>query len=190
MREFTKRTKRVLQICSTLILFIVGIIYLSWNHSIDGLMPHSHCIQEDPYLMKSWVVSNAIIFLSYISIPVSLFIVYRETKKKGTFSGSPFILLLFVTFIILCGFTHASDIVTLYEPEWYMDSYIRIATAIASSITAICIIPFARKAIERPTKEEFAVMENAFNEKIGEAKSLENQLAVKMEELKTLKGEH
>src|SRR5262245_52046184 len=76
-----------------------------------GFMPHGFCYSWNGGLVWLHVVSDALIFLSYMSIPVTL--VYFVRKRRDiAFSWMFF---CFGAFIIACGMTHAMEIWTLWR---------------------------------------------------------------------------
>lgn len=77
-------------------------------------IPHGHCYLWKPSLVSLHVISDALIALSYYSIPVTLF--YFVSKRKDL----PFnwIFLLFSGFIVACGTTHIMEIRTLWFPTY------------------------------------------------------------------------
>src|SRR5262245_23021118 len=73
--------------------------------STDGCMPHGFCYSWNGALVWLHVVSDALTFLSYMSIPVTL--VYFVRKRRDiAFSWMFF---CFGAFIIACGMTHAME---------------------------------------------------------------------------------
>ena len=69
----------------------------------SGFMPHGYCYLWNPSLVSLHVVSDALIVLAYLSIPVTLLYFIRKR------SDIPFhwMFLCFGTFIVACGATHA-----------------------------------------------------------------------------------
>jgi two-component system CheB/CheR fusion protein len=66
------------------------------------LLPHGYCIKWTPDLLWLYVVSDAMIALSYFSIPFTL--AYFVWKRKDL--EFPWIFVLFSAFILACGATH------------------------------------------------------------------------------------
>lgn len=106
-------------------------------------MPHGHCYLWEPGMVWLQVISNGLIGLSYIAISTTLvYLVYR-------IRNIPFqwIYLAFGLFIVTCGITHFMDIVTVWQPMYWLDGGLRAITAIASVGTAIILPPLIPKAI-------------------------------------------
>src|SRR4028119_2223938 len=105
-------------------------------------IPHGHCYLWKPGLVSLHITSDAIVALSYYSIPATL--LYFVQKRKDL----PFdwIFLLFGAFIILCGSSHVMDIWTLWHPNYWQAGFLKAITALVSVGTALTLIPLVPKA--------------------------------------------
>ncbi|MEH2184479.1 PP2C family protein-serine/threonine phosphatase [Nostoc sp.] len=125
-----------------------------WHLSSELLtfyfIPHGHCYLWKPGLVSLHVISDALIALSYYSIPVTLF--YFVSKRKDL----PFnwIFLLFSGFIVACGTTHIMEIWTLWFPTYWISGLIKALTAIISVFTAVQLIPLVPQALALPSPAE------------------------------------
>ena len=111
----------------------------------DSFMPHGHCYMWKPEILWMHVISDALIFLSYLGIPLSIaYVVYRSGYRL------PFnkILILFSLFIITCGTSHLMAIVNVWNNEYFISGIIKSITAITSVATFIVLIPELPKIIE------------------------------------------
>jgi len=99
----------------------------AWNRGMTGmwafferlldsstLSPHGICLLWEPELIWLHVLSDAVIAVSYFSIPVALSIFV--SKRRDVDFG--FIFWAFAVFIMACGFTHVLSIVTLWVPVY------------------------------------------------------------------------
>ncbi|CAK0752188.1 two-component system, sensor histidine kinase [Gammaproteobacteria bacterium] len=121
--------------------------YIQWFFSTTGFMPHGHCLMWRPDIFWSLVISNVVIAISYFTIPISLiYFVFKRPDMQ--FRG---VAVLFGMFIISCGVTHAFNVVTLWYPEYGIESIIMIITAIISFIAAIAIWLVIPKALLIPS---------------------------------------
>ena len=109
-----------------------------------SLMPHAVCWNQDPRLIWTMAVTNAITFLSYFSICVSLFYLVRKTKGSVARNWA-FSLIGFGVFIVVCGTTHLMEVITIWIPVFWIDAWTNIVTAIFSAYVAV---QFARRAGE------------------------------------------
>jgi signal transduction histidine kinase len=108
------------------------------------LMPHAVCWSQDPQLIWTMVVTNAITFLSYSSICVTLFYLARRTRRALQRDWI-FFLVGFALFIVACGSTHLLEVITTWKPIFWVDAWTNIITAVLSGYIAF---EFIRKAPE------------------------------------------
>jgi len=110
----------------------------SMPHGIS-LMPHRVCWAGDPQLVWTMVVTNAITFLSYVSICFTLLFMVRHTRRVIARDWAWFAV-GFALFIIACGSTHLMDVVTTWIPVFWIDAWTSIITAILSASVAVMLI--------------------------------------------------
>lgn len=107
-----------------------------------SLMPHAVCWRQDPTLIWTMAVSNAITFLSYFTICLGLF--YLAGKTRGAIKRDwAFFLIGFAIFIVACGSTHLMEVITTWIPVFWVDAWTNIITAVFSAYVAF---EFTRKA--------------------------------------------
>lgn len=158
------------------------------RHMIEygDYMPHGMCLLWQPWLVTLWAGADLLIFLSYMAIPIALLTVLR---RRGDVPH-PTLVILFASFILLCGFTHLAGIVTLWWPIYPWIGALKLATGVVSMITAIVLFRLIPTlvALPSPTKlreanerlwEEMAAHESTLA-------SLEEQVAERTEELRRL----
>jgi signal transduction histidine kinase len=104
-----------------------------------SLMPHAVCWAAAPRLIWTMVVANAITFVSYVSICVTLLVLVRRTRRVIARDWAYF-LVGFALFIVACGSTHLMDVVTTWIPVFWIDACTNIVTAILSAYVAIMLI--------------------------------------------------
>jgi len=115
-----------------------------------GFIPHGHCYLWRPELVFLNVAGDAMIGLSYYSIPITIIDFVRRRKDL------PFnwIFMLFGAFILSCGTGHLADIWTLWHPDYWLTKGIKTITATASTATAIALITLMPKAIALPSQAQ------------------------------------
>jgi two-component sensor histidine kinase len=115
--------------------------------SADGFMPHGHCYFWNPSLVWLHVISDSIITLAYLTIPITL--VYIARKRKDL----PFdwMFVCFGTFILACGSTHAFEVWTLWVPTYWLSGLVKAVTAAASITTAILLIKLIPQLLAIPS---------------------------------------
>ena len=140
------------------------------------LSPHGICLLWRPELIWLNVSSDAIIALSYFSIPFALaiFVSKRPDVEFG------WVFWAFAIFITACGMTHVMSIWTLWVPEYGLEGLVKAVTAAASIITAIMLWPLLPKvlALLAPAQLRHAQAE------------LENQTAQRLEAEERLRQSH
>ena len=86
-----------------------------------SLMPHAVCWAAAPHLIWTMVVANAITFLSYVSICVTLLVLAHRTRRVIARDWAYF-LIGFALFIVACGSTHMMEVVTTWIPIFWIDA--------------------------------------------------------------------
>ena len=105
----------------------------------SSLMPHAVCWRQDPRLIWTMVITNAITFLSYFSICVTLIYLARKTRRSIARDWVYF-LVGFALFIVACGSTHLMDVITTWIPVFWVDAWTNIITAVLSGYVAVQLI--------------------------------------------------
>lgn len=136
-----------------------------------SFMPHGHCYFWSPGILWPYAISDSIIALAYLVIPLSL---VRIVRRRNDFTYM-WMLGLFAVFILGCGTTHVFDVVNIWKPLYQYDVSVRIITALASIGTAITLVIITPKLILIPSAEQWKSM----NE---ELRSLNETLEQKVEE--------
>jgi PAS domain S-box-containing protein len=101
----------------------------------DGFMPHGHCYLWNPGLIWAHGLSDLLIGLAYVVISLTLYILVKKIKLP--FSA---MFLAFGLFIAACGATHFMEVLTLWQPVYWLSAGIKIITAVASVTTAFWLI--------------------------------------------------
>jgi signal transduction histidine kinase len=107
--------------------------------SASSLMPHAVCWRTDQHLIWTMVISNAITFLSYTTICLTLLALARRTRVIIARDWVYF-LTGFALFIVACGSTHFMEVVTTWSPMFWIDAWANILTAALSAYVALQLI--------------------------------------------------
>jgi signal transduction histidine kinase/CheY-like chemotaxis protein len=103
-----------------------------------GFMPHGHCYLWKPELVWLHVATDTIIGVCYVAISATLsYLVYR-TRREIPFH---WMFLVFGAFIIACGATHFMEVITLWNPMYWLSGDIKLLTALASISAALTLPP-------------------------------------------------
>jgi len=100
-----------------------------------GFMPHGYCLRWDSWLLARYVISDAVIGLSYYSIPFMLLHFSRQHPELRF----NLVFALFAAFIFACGTTHFIEILNIWWPAYQLQSGMKVATAVISVATAAAL---------------------------------------------------
>jgi PAS domain S-box-containing protein len=133
-----------------IIILIAGAIAAAvsaWPSTVTEItssrfLPHGFCYMWNKQLLTLHVVSDSIIFVSYLSISCTIAWLLHREKQDLPFT---WIFVAFGSFIVACGLTHAMDVVVLWIPLYWLSGDIKFITAIASVITAIALLHLVPK---------------------------------------------
>ncbi|QZD92033.1 sensor histidine kinase [Qipengyuania xiapuensis] len=126
-------------------------------------MPHGMCLLWQPWLLLLWAGSDMLIFLSYSAIPIALLTVLRQ-RKDIPHAG---LVVLFASFILLCGLTHLLSIVTLWYPIYPYVGLVKLATGVVSAITAITLFRLIPTLIAFPSPAELRETNDKLRDEIA-----------------------
>jgi signal transduction histidine kinase/ActR/RegA family two-component response regulator len=130
----------------------------------SGFTPHGFCLLWDPGLIWLHAISDALIGLSYYSIPLAL--IYFVKKRRDIAFG--WIFWLFAGFILACGTTHFLAILTLWQPAYWLDGAVKLMTAIISIATAIILWPLIPRALALPSPQILREANESLAQQIAE----------------------
>jgi PAS domain S-box-containing protein len=117
--------------------------------SSNDYMPHGYCYLWNAKLVWLHVISDSLIALAYLSIPVTL--VYFIRKRRDV----PFnwVFVCFGAFILACGGTHLMEVWTLWHASYWLSGALKAVTAVASVGTAILLVRLIPQALALPSPE-------------------------------------
>ncbi len=140
--------------------------------AVNGYIPHGYCISWSPTLVVTFVVSDLLIFLSYLSMPVAL---GYFARKREDFPYR-WLLWLFSAFILACGATHLMGAIVLYQPMYALDALLKACTAAISVVTAIVLWPLLPQALKLPSPIQLRKANEALQSEISYRKQVEEEL--------------
>ncbi|HEX7988037.1 MAG TPA: ATP-binding protein [Duganella sp.] len=125
----------------------------NWFDS-QGFMPHGHCFLWIPSILWTSVVSDALIALAYLTIPVTLIYFIRRRRDM------PFnwMFIAFGVFILACGSTHMAEIWVVWRPDYVPLVILKAITAVASVVTAIALVRLVPVALRIPSPAQLAAV--------------------------------
>lgn len=116
----------------------------------SDFMPHGHCYLWRPEILYLHVGSDALVALSYFTIPACL-VVYARRKSGMKFSG---VLWLFSGFILFCGLSHLAEIYSVWYGAYRLTGLIKLGTALISVATAVYLIRSLPSLLSIPLPSE------------------------------------
>jgi PAS domain S-box-containing protein len=102
-----------------------------------AFMPHGYCLLWRPDLVAIHAISDGLIALAYIAIPLMIFDFLR--KRPDIQGNSRRIGYLFIAFILACALTHLTALATLWWPIYGAQGLIKLVTAAVSVATAVVV---------------------------------------------------
>lgn len=109
--------------------------------------PRWRCGKWADWLGWTHITSELLVFGAYMTIPLLLFYFIRK-RKDMPFKG---VLLLFVIFILSCGFTHLVEAIIFYYPVYRFLGLLLVITALVSWATVFAMIPVLPKILSLPS---------------------------------------
>jgi PAS domain S-box-containing protein len=110
-----------------------------------GFLPYGFVYLWNKQLLTLHVFSDAVLFLSYAAISITLFLLFFRLGKK-----IPLLLTIvcFGIFLLVCGLTHAMNIVVLWKPLYWLSGDIKLIAAMMSLGTAV-VLPLLVSGVEK-----------------------------------------
>ncbi|MDD4921081.1 MAG: heavy metal translocating P-type ATPase [Bacteroidales bacterium] len=141
----------ILPAVALLVLIIFPMLFMPGN---DMVIQGANANNMSPLLMMVMALSNALIAISYASIPFFL-IVFIRRRKDMPFT---WIILLFGLFILACGTTHIMHVIGLWWPVNWWQASVDAFCAIISVATAIVLWPVLPKLLAIPSPNQLRMV--------------------------------
>ena len=119
------------------------------------------------------IVSDAVIALSYFSIPFAL--AYFVFKRRDVEFG--WVFWAFALFIMACGVTHLFSIYTLWVPVYGLEGLVKAVTAIASLVTAALLWPLIPKLLTIPSPGQLRLAHAMLEAEARQRQDVEEKLS-------------
>jgi two-component sensor histidine kinase len=146
--------------------------FLTNLFSSNSFMPHGHCYFWNTSLVRLHVISDSMIALAYLTIPVTL--IYIARKRKDI----PFdwMLACFSIFILACGATHALEVWTLWIPTYWLSGTVKAITAAASVATAMLLVKLVPQFLAIPNPRDLRQAIASLHKEAAERRQAEEKL--------------
>jgi signal transduction histidine kinase len=152
---------------------------------LDGLVPHGFCLMWRDELFWSLAISDAVISLSYLSISTAMALYL--IKRKDIYLR--WVAVAFALFILLCAASHATDVWTLWSPDYGYQVVVKAATAVVSVFTAVALWPLFPHALSLPSAAQMAAVNSALRQENEDRKRAEAALKTTEMELRAANKE-
>ena len=139
----------------------------------QGFLPHGYCFSWTPGLLWSMVTADAVIALSYFSIP-AVIVAFLSKRPDVRYR---WVAVLFSVFIFACGITHVMDIWTIWVPDYGTHAITKVFTAVVSLITAAGLWPLLPKLLKIPSVDQLQEAIAQLESEVAKRKTAEEHLA-------------
>ena len=154
------------------VALLIGASLWAERNVAPGLMPHGVCFTWMPALLWLHVLSDAVIGLAYLTIPITL-VYFVRRRRDLPFHG---IFLLFGLFIVSCGATHWLGIWTVWNPDYWVSGAVKVMTAAASLLTAVALVPLVPRALALPTTSQLQLANESLAREVQMRREAEAEL--------------
>ncbi len=117
---------------------------LGWLTDTTGFVPRKDCGNWTTGTVALHVVSDLLIWLAYLSIPLVL-VYFARRRRDLPFSR---LFVLFAAFILACGTTHLVEAVIFYHPVYNLSGVVKAATAAVSWMTVLALVPAVPRLLD------------------------------------------
>jgi len=142
--------------------------------SPGSLLPHGYCFTWNPPLLWTHVVSDTLIGIAYLSIPLTLL----HLVRKRTDMPFNWIVVLFATFIVSCGATHWIEVWTIWNPDYWLSGMVKAVTASASLLTAGALMYLVPGVLAIPTVSQLTAAKDALELEVRQRRTVEDELRI------------
>ena len=139
--------------------------------SSEEFMPHGHCYFWTKSLIALHAISDALIVLSYYSIPITLIYFVRRRRELAFH----WVFVCFAVFILACGTTHLMEIWNIWHADYWLAGWMKALTALASVPTAILLVWLVPQALALATPSELRKANEALQAEIAQRKKAEQK---------------
>jgi two-component sensor histidine kinase len=133
-----------------------------WFSISSSHPPHGFCLLWDPWLVRAFVIGDAVTALAYFAIPAAL---ATFVRRRTDVAFRP-VFVLFAAFILLCGVTHWLELLTIWVPIYGIEAVIKLATAAVSCATAVAVWYMLPQALALPSQARLRMMVDELNHRV------------------------
>jgi signal transduction histidine kinase/ActR/RegA family two-component response regulator len=141
--------------------------------------PRRVCMFEQPDVIWTHIVGDALIAFAYFSIPFAL--VYFASRRPDLSFGRTFA--LFAAFIFACGTTHLFQVWAIWQPLYRLEGIVKLVTAAVSLATSWYLYRHLGTALKIPSPEQLRAANAALEAEVGERRTAQEALRVMTQSL-------
>jgi len=145
---------------------------MHWSSSA-GFAAHGASFLWMPSLLWTYAVSDALIGLSYCSIPFGIaYFMHRRAAFEFNWMYA-----LAAAFLFSCGMTHFLAVWTMWRPDYYVEAGVRAATAVISAAAALTLYPLIPKILNLLRADQLRAVVRQLEHEVAERKLAEASIA-------------
>lgn len=144
-----------------------------------SFMPHGYCLLWRPDLVAMHAISDGVIALAYIAIPVAMLTFLR--RRPDIQGNSRKIGYLFIAFILACAATHLAALLTLWWPAYGAQGLVKAMTALISIVTAVVVWQMLPKLLAIPSLQDLERANALLKAEVGRNQSELNRINERFE---------
>src|SRR3569623_1277266 len=145
---------------------------MHWSSSA-GFAAHGASFLWMPSLLWTYAVSDALIGLSYCSIPFGIaYFMHRRAAFEFNWMNA-----LAAAFLFSCGMTHFLAVWTMWRPDYYVEAGVRAATAVISAAAALTLYPLIPKILNLLRADQLRAVVRQLEHEVAERKLAEASIA-------------
>ncbi|MEG4985918.1 ATP-binding protein [Microcoleus sp. BR0-C5] len=146
-----------------------------------NFIPHGHCYLWKPGLVWLHITSDAVTVLAYYSVAFA--IVYFTNQRKDLPAQTVMLLVGFFFIFALCGTTHLMEVVTLWNPIYWVSGLIKAVTGAWSFYTfTFLLIPLIPVALDSPSPAQLALTNQELEESRRRIQAINVELEQRVQE--------
>lgn len=157
---------------ATVTALLLAASFWAERHVGAGVLPHGFCFTWLPGLLWLHVLSDGLIGLAYVSIPITLV----HFVRRRTDLPFHWMFVLFALFIVSCGITHLLGIWTVWNPDYWFSGTVKALTAAISVLTAAALVHLVPQALAIPTVAQLRAAKEALEAEVQTRRAVEEEL--------------
>ena len=132
------------------VLVLFAVLLRQTLFATAGFESHGHCYLWKTDLVALHVVSDTMTALAYFTIPFTIIYIVRKRRDLNF----DWMFVCFAVFIVACGLTHVMEIVTVWQPYYWLSGVMKAITAMASVPTAVLLWRLIPQVLTLPSPSQ------------------------------------